>query len=136
MLIFMVRLSNIVHEMSSNSQNSGLHADEAVDYLSKALRLHEKTLPMRPVYAITGTGHHSRGGKDKIGKAVKTFLNDWHYVFREFSGPGDRNGMGGIIGIDPTSWDRTLEKVAESTQASGPPLEGQSTKLVILKKED
>lgn len=95
---------------------------------------------MRPVYAITGTGHHSRGGKDKIGKAVKAFLNEWHYIYREFSGPGDRNSMGGVVGIDPTSRDRSLDRAADSREnqqgGDGPPLPGQNIKLVILKKED
>jgi hypothetical protein len=118
----------------------GLHSEEAIEYLNKALRTQEKASPTRPVYAITGTGHHSRGGKDKVGKAVKAFLNEWHYVFREFSGPGDRNGMGGVIGIDPTSRDRSLESATDSGEnlpgTDGPPITGQSTKLVILKKED
>jgi hypothetical protein len=121
----------------------GLHAEEAIEYLSKALRAHESKIPMRPVYAITGTGHHSRGGKDKIGKAVKAFLNEWHYIYREFSGPGDRNGMGGVIGIDPTGWVRSLEKETNNSEDQGSgnggsdrPSGGQSTKLVILKKQD
>jgi hypothetical protein len=119
---------------------TGLHAEEAVDYLNRALRSHETESPMRPIYAITGTGHHSRAGKDKIGKSVKSYLNEWHYIFREFSVPGDRNGMGGIIGIDPTSWDRSLPRSIDSgvklQDSHGPPLPGQSTRLLLLRKED
>jgi hypothetical protein len=121
-----------------------LHADEAVDYLDKALRKHEGA--RRPVYAITGTGHHSKNGKDKIGKAIRAFLSEWRYAFREFSVPGDRGNMGGIIGIDPSSWDRALERdrTKELARFKGgvqPPTgpgQGQSgsTKVVILKKED
>jgi DNA-nicking Smr family endonuclease len=139
-------ISNMYLFFLTNLFSPGLHAEEAIDYLNKALRTHEKASPMRPVYAITGSGHHSRGGKDKIGKAVKAFLNEWHYVFREFSGPGDRNGMGGVIGIDPTSREhRSLERAADSgenlqggssgSSGESQPLAGQSTKLVILKKE-
>lgn len=129
--------------------------EEAVEYLGKALRAHEKILPMRPVYAITGSGNHSRGGKDKLSKAVRNFLNDWHYVYREFAGPGDRNGMGGVVGIDPTSWDRALESASSDGSSaglggsfherslSGSSLSGLndfsgqalSSKLVILKRE-
>ncbi|KAI7105047.1 hypothetical protein KC343_g19911 [Hortaea werneckii] len=82
----------------------GLHPEEAVSYLSSCL-LEQKTSP-DPVYAICGTGHHSKNGKDKVGKAIRTFLNEWRYAFREFSVPGDRNNVGGILGIDPRSFDR------------------------------
>jgi len=90
------------------------------------------------VYAITGTGHHSKNGKDKIGKAIRTFLAEWRYAFREFSVPGDRSNMGGIVGIDPTSRDKSLEKDREG---QGGPIGsevkiGESTKIRILKKED
>jgi hypothetical protein len=61
-------------------------------------------MPRRPLYAITGTGHHSRSaGKDKVGRAVRAFLADRRYAWREFSAPNDRNGMGGVLGIDPGS---------------------------------
>lgn len=93
---------------------------------------------MRPVYAITGTGHHSKNGKDKVGKAIRAFLGDWRYAFREFSVPGDRGNMGGIVGIDPTSWDRSLEKerLEQEGGRSGDVKVGESTKVRILKKED
>lgn len=113
----------------------GLHPEEAVSYLTKALREHENRSPMRPVYAITGTGHHSKNGKDKIGKAVRTFLTEWRYAFKEFSIPGDRGNMGGIIGIDPTSWDRSLDRDNQGSVPTGPKL-SESTKIQILKKED
>lgn len=84
----------------------GLHPEEAVEYLVGILT--ENTNESRPVYAITGTGHHSKNGKDKVGKALRTFLNEWRYAYREFSVPGDRNSMGGILGIDARSWDKSL----------------------------
>jgi len=84
----------------------GLHPEEAVEYLERVL-LDNSNEP-RPVYAITGTGHHSKNGKDKVGKAIRNFLNEWRYAFREFSVPGDRNSMGGILGIDARSWDKSL----------------------------
>lgn len=95
----------------------GLHAEEAVEYLERVLLENEQE--GRPIYAITGTGHHSKSGKDKVGKAVRGFLNEWRYAFREFSVPGDRNNMGGILGIDARSYDRTLVKEGTGTGAGG-----------------
>lgn len=84
----------------------GLHPEEAVEYLERVLL--ENSKETRPIYAITGTGHHSKNGKDKVGKALRNFLNEWRYAYREFSVPGDRNNMGGILGIDARSWDKSL----------------------------
>lgn len=125
----------------ANINPLGLHSEEAVTYLTKALHEHENRHPMRPVYAITGTGHHSRNGKDKIGKAIRTFLTEWRYSFREFSVPGDRNNMGGIIGIDPTSYDRIASVKAgvgegEGGAGGGSAANAEITKVRILKKED
>ncbi|KAK4111814.1 hypothetical protein N656DRAFT_789993 [Canariomyces notabilis] len=86
----------------------GLHPEEAVEYLEGILM--ENVNESRPIYAITGTGHHSKNGKDKVGKAVRNFLNEWRYAYREFSVPGDRNSTGGILGIDARSWDRSLSR--------------------------
>lgn len=91
----------------------GLHPEEAVEYLEKVLL--ENSRETRPVYAITGTGHHSKNGKDKVGRAIRNFLNEWRYAYREFSVPGDRNNMGGILGIDARSWDKSLAR-EEPTQ--------------------
>ena len=84
----------------------GLHPDEAVEYLERILL--EQQNAGQPVYAITGTGHHSKNGKDKVGKAVRAWLAEWKYAFREFSVPGDRGNIGGILGVDPRSFDRGL----------------------------
>ncbi|KAJ1331166.1 DUF1771 domain-containing protein [Microdochium nivale] len=89
----------------------GLHPEEAVEYLERVLL--ENSNEARAVYAITGTGHHSKNGKDKVGKAIRNFLNEWRYAFREFSVPGDRNSMGGILGIDARSWDKSLGRDSE-----------------------
>ncbi|KAI6365831.1 hypothetical protein MCOR21_005993 [Pyricularia oryzae] len=86
----------------------GLHPEEAVEYLEKVLLENEKEI--RPIYAITGTGHHSKNGKDKVGKAIRGFLNEWRYAFREFSVPGDQRNMGGILGIDARSYDKILAR--------------------------
>ncbi|RYP56529.1 hypothetical protein DL771_011848 [Monosporascus sp. 5C6A] len=86
----------------------GLHPEEAVEYLERVLL--ENSNESRPIYAITGTGHHSKNGKDKVGKAIRMFLNEWRYAYREFSVPGDRNSMGGILGIDARSWDKSLSR--------------------------
>ena len=97
---------------SSNSELyvdlHGLHPEEAVEYLERVLL--ENCKEVRPVYAITGTGHHSKNGKDKVGKAIRNFLNEWRYAYREFSVPGDRNNVGGILGINARSWDKTLTR--------------------------
>ena len=86
----------------------GLHPEEAVEYLERVLLENNKEI--RPVYAITGTGHHSKNGKDKVGKAIRNFLNEWQYAYREFSVPGDRNNVGGILGIDARSYDKSLAR--------------------------
>ncbi|KAM0819482.1 hypothetical protein AB5N19_05298 [Seiridium cardinale] len=91
----------------------GLHPEEAVEYLERVLL--DNSTESRPVYAITGTGHHSKNGKDKVGKAIRNFLNEWRYAYREFSVPGDRNNMGGILGIDARSYDKTLAREESST---------------------
>lgn len=90
----------------------GLHPEEAVEYLEKVLM--EGSKEKGSIYAITGSGHHSKNGKDKVGKAIRNFLNEWRYAYREFSVPGDRNNMGGILGIDPQSWDRSLGKEGDA----------------------
>lgn len=115
----------------------GLHPEEAVEYLEKILLKHSRE--DRILYAITGTGHHSKNGKDKVGKAVKAWLNEWKYVFREFSVPGERGGyVGGVLGIDPTSFDRSLAKTddskVDSEVDSGPVL--TMGKIQLLKRED
>ncbi|KAL3424881.1 smr domain-containing protein [Phlyctema vagabunda] len=92
----------------------GLHPEEAVEYLEKVLM--ENGKETRPVYAITGTGHHSKNGKDKVGKAIRNFLNEWRYAYREFSVPGDKNNVGGILGIDARSWDKSLSRDGGAAQ--------------------
>ena len=98
----------------------GLHPDEAVEYLERVLL--ENARESRPVYAITGTGHHSKNGKDKVGRAIRGFLGEWRYAYREFSVPGDRNGMGGILGIDARSYDKSLAREG----GGGVPVRGES----------
>ncbi|THX62040.1 hypothetical protein D6D06_00196 [Aureobasidium pullulans] len=120
----------------------GLHPEEAVQYLTSCLLDHSSS--SRPIYAICGTGHHSKNGKDKVGKAVRQFLNEWRYAFREFSVPGDRNNVGGILGIDPSSYDK---ECAKRMQEGGPGSEADSgvgflsssaedTKVRILRREE
>lgn len=111
----------------------GLHPDEAVEYLEQVLI--EQQRSNRPVYAITGTGHHSKNGKDKVGKAIRGWLNEWKYAFREFSVAGDH--VGGILGIDPKSFDRGMlnEKTTAEGATSVEEPEGGKVKVVkeILK---
>jgi len=119
----------------------GLHPEEAVSYLSDCLREHKSS--SQSVYAICGTGHHSKNGKDKVGKAIRLFLNEWKYAFREFSVPGDRNNVGGILGIDPTSYDKELARAKGGVGAgaslgdgedSGVGL-GEDTKVTVVKED-
>lgn len=110
----------------------GLHPEEAVEYLEKVLM--ENSKESKPIYAITGSGHHSKNGKDKVGKAIRHFLNEWRYAYREFSVPGDRNNMGGILGIDARSWDKSLSKEdaadgADGTKATVEDLLGQAVEI-------
>lgn len=97
----------------------GLHPEEAVEYLERVLV--EQQRSSRPMYAITGTGHHSKNGKDKVGKAIRGWLAEWKYAFKEFSVAGD--SVGGILGIDPKSFDKSMleEKsvAAESVEEAG-----------------
>ncbi|KAK6517428.1 hypothetical protein TWF281_004085 [Arthrobotrys megalospora] len=94
----------------------GLHPEEAVEYLERILLENQKS--NQPLYAITGTGHHSKNGKDKVQRSVRAFLDEWKYVYREFSAQGDRGGMGGILGIDPGSFDKSYVK-GEAGSGSG-----------------
>lgn len=117
----------------------GLHPEEAIEYLEKILLKHARE-GRRIIYAITGTGHHSKNGKDKIGKAVKAWLNEWKYLFREFSVPGERGGyVGGILGIDPSSYDKALAKSLEE-EANGDEDPSQPVltmgKIQLLKRGD
>ncbi|KAL8734231.1 MAG: hypothetical protein Q9166_001717 [cf. Caloplaca sp. 2 TL-2023] len=105
----------------------GLHPEEAVEYLERVLLEHQKS--SRPVYAITGTGHHSKSGKDKVGKAVRGWLNEWKYASAEFSVPGDN--LGGILGIDPSSFDKRL---LEKETAAEPVSENVGGKIRLVKE--
>ncbi|ODH12823.1 hypothetical protein ACO22_07877 [Paracoccidioides brasiliensis] len=102
----------------------GLHPGEAIEYLESVLVEHAK-LGRRVLYTITGTGHQSKNGKDKVGKAVKAWLSEWGYVFREFSVPGERGGhIGGVLGIDLTSYDRSV--LSAKSNGEGPSGDGKS----------
>lgn len=117
----------------------GLHPDEAVSYLSDCLK--EQRSSSRPVYAICGTGHHSKNGKDKVGKAVRAFLTEWRYAFREFSVPGDRNNVGGVLGIDASSGEKARQAAtgndAGSDSGVGGMEEGrkEDSKVTVVKED-
>lgn len=109
----------------------GLHPEEAVEHLEQVLV--EQQQSGRPVYAITGTGHHSKNGKDKVGRAIRGWLNEWKYAFREFSVAGD--SVGGILGIDPKSFDRNM--LDEKRTAAERPLGGREAeggKVRVMKE--
>ena len=119
----------------------GLHPAEAVSYLATALsdRRSEAKLQRDDgenskrgvLYAIVGAGTHSKGGRDKIGKAIRAYLHECRYAWREFGVPVDgsvavhksnpgvgglaANGNpGGIIGINALSADMSTVKSADS----------------------
>lgn len=116
----------------------GLHPEEAVGYLEECLKEQGERRRGGVVYAICGTGHHSKNGKDKVGKAVRGWLGEWRYVFREFSVPGDRGGVGGILGIEVGSFDRSAGRAGSGDGDSGVGFEGEGsgTGKVLLVKED
>ena len=127
------------HSDSPTSQETyvdlhGLHPEEATEYLEKVLL--EQQVSSKPVYVVVGTGHHSKGGKDKVGKAVRTWLDSWRYTWREFGVGGDKDGLGGIIGVDPSIFDKgnladdKREAKEEATEEVG------TGKIRILKKEE
>lgn len=116
----------------------GLHPAEAVSYLSTALTSQRSSSAVHRdssqfLYAIVGTGHHSKSGRDKVGKAIRTLLVECSYVFKEFSVPGDKGTNGGILGIDILSGSIAGRKTeAESTTAPASPTL-QHGKIRILK---
>lgn len=124
----------------------GLHPAEAVSYLDTALRNQRSASKIHRernsiLYAIVGTGHHSKGGRDKVGKAIRAYLNEARYLFREFSVAGSSNGggSGGILGIDASSSGRAKEGVPDEEddeQATGSMPTLEHGKIRILKAED
>lgn len=119
----------------------GLHPEEAVEYLENIL-LSQFQRGRRIVYAITGTGHHSKNGKDKVGKGVRNWLNEWGYTFREFSVPGERGGyIGGVLGIDITSHRRQPVSAEggsrdEEETSPTPVVATIGGKIQVLKREE
>src|SRR5262249_53924514 len=72
----------------------GLHQNEAIEFLE--IRLNQlKKEGCEFAYVITGTGHHSAGGKAKLLPAVEEWLTERFYTFRDCS----VDGRGGMIGI-------------------------------------
>lgn len=113
----------------------GLHPEEAIEYLEDIAKTHEAR-GRRVVYAITGTGHHSKNGKDKVGKGVRSWLNEWGYTFREFSVPGERGGyIGGVLGIDIMSHRRQPQSSGGANEDS-PMTTAISGKIQLLRREE
>ena len=108
----------------------GLHPEEAVEYLERALDEHQSS--SRPVYAITGTGHHSKNGKDKVGKAIRSWLSEWKYAYREFSVAGDN--LGGILGVDPGSFDKSMLDEKKGATEGVRTDEGTGGKIKLVKE--
>jgi len=122
----------------------GLHPEEAIEYLEDILLEHEKG-NRRVIYAITGTGHHSKNGKDKVGKGVRGWLNEGGWSFREFSVPGERGGyVGGVLGIDVSGGRSRVSGPLQGQDAeeartgvgTAPPPPGFGGKIQLLKREE
>jgi DNA-nicking Smr family endonuclease len=115
----------------------GLHPEEAIEYLEEILLEHEKR-GRRIIYAITGTGHHSKNGKDKVGKGVRNWLNEWGYTFREFSVPGERGGyIGGVLGVDITAHRRQpIGEPDTGKLGTGGTIGAIGGKIQLLKREE
>jgi hypothetical protein len=62
-------------------------------------------------------------------------LNEWRYAFREFSVPGDRNNVGGILGIDPSSYDKSVAERPKE-EDSDPESAKKDTKIRIMKRDE
>ena len=124
----------------------GLHPSEAVSYLDTALKNQRSASKVHRernsiLYAIVGTGHHSKGGRDKVGKAIRSYLNDARYAFREFSvaGSASSGGSGGILGIDASSGGKGREgKIVDDDgqERIEDPMPPEHGKIRILKAED
>lgn len=111
----------------------GLHPEEAIEYLSDILGTQARK-SRKILYAITGTGHHSKNGKDKVGKGVRVWLGEMGFVYREFSVPGERGGyIGGVLGIDVVSG--RLKEAVTPQQERGDVVVGTG-KIQVLKRED
>lgn len=106
--------------------------------------MYEHRLPTRLggsviIYAITGTGHHSKNGKDKVGKGVRHWLNDGGYIYREFSVPGERGGyIGGVLGIDVLSGKGARREQREGEGSAKPTMATVvgGGKVQLLKREE
>lgn len=122
----------------------GLHPEEAVEYLEDVLLTQANARNRaadsgtgRIVYAITGTGHHSKNGKDKVGKAVRNWLSECAYTYREFSVPGERGGyVGGVLGIESTSGSRRSPAAVADSIKDDRPVPSVGGKIQVLKREE
>jgi DNA-nicking Smr family endonuclease len=115
---------------------AGLHPEEAVSYLDAILQQHANS-SRKVIYAITGTGHHSKNGKDKVGKGVRGWLNEGGWSFREFSVPGERGGyVGGVLGIDVSSGGLRSGREDEEKEALGGDIIIGDGKVRVLKREE
>jgi hypothetical protein len=90
--------------------------------------------PPKAIYIITSTtsasahNHHNNNNttsKDKISRAVRAFLNEHHYIWRDFtvashSTSSTGPGAAGIIGVDPSSGDKTAHRPTAETLSPSP----------------
>ncbi|OAL70587.1 hypothetical protein A7D00_4915 [Trichophyton violaceum] len=104
----------------------GLVPTEAIAYLDNILK-ESSQLREHFLYVITGSGHHSKNGKDKVGKAVKGWLTEHSYVFRDFSVPGERGGfVAFVIGINPTATTSSGRDSPSPTSSAASKIQSQT----------
>ena len=75
---------------------------------------------------------HGSADVSKVGKAVRNWLNEWCYTFREFNVPGERGGyMGGVLGIDVTSHRSHVEDSKDDVAVAS-----MAGRIQVLKREE
>ncbi|KAI9103249.1 hypothetical protein DFS34DRAFT_576563 [Phlyctochytrium arcticum] len=89
--VFSTRGTNNGQESSVDLH--GLHPNEAVDMLETTLRQLRQERFNGQLVVVTGTGHHSQGQRARIYPAVKNFLREKNFSFKEGSMVDGRGGM-------------------------------------------
>jgi hypothetical protein len=108
----------------------GLHPAEAVSYLATALSTRRSAASMQRdegegsrrgvLYAIVGSGTHSKNGRDKVGKAVRAYLNECRYAWREFGPPAE--GSTSSVAVPKDTRSVSGSGPAGAVSATGSPM--------------
>ncbi|KAK2747327.1 hypothetical protein FQN57_002225 [Myotisia sp. PD_48] len=115
----------------------GLVPTEAIAYLENILKENIR-FDHHILYTITGSGHHSKNGKDKVGRAVKSWLTENSYTFRDFTVPGERAGfVAFVIGIDSATLSDSKNMSSSSNANNGQThTEAMNNKTIDDKRTD